>query len=48
MIRRRDTFTPVKENVELYREMNEQVYRHLASQNEELLKRSHAIFDSRG
>ncbi|MBN2860564.1 MAG: sugar kinase [Sphaerochaetaceae bacterium] len=47
MIRRRDTFYPIKENVELYHEMNEQVYRHLASQNDELLKRSHAIMNRR-
>ncbi len=38
MVRRRDTFQPIPENVSLYKDINENVYRHLASQNEELLK----------
>jgi sugar (pentulose or hexulose) kinase len=47
MVRIRDTFTPIAENVDLYKAINENVYRHLARQNEELLKKSHEIFASR-
>lgn len=47
MVRIRDTFTPIPGNVHLYKEINENVYRHLASQNDELLRKSHEIFASR-
>lgn len=47
MVRRRDTFEPIAENVSLYKEINENVYKHLADQNEELLKKSHEIFSKR-
>ena len=44
MVRRKDTFEPVPANVTLYKQINEQVYQHLATETEGLLKRSHAIF----
>jgi sugar (pentulose or hexulose) kinase len=44
MVRRRDTFMPVEENVVLYNDMNENVYKHIISETEELLQRSHKIF----
>ena len=47
MVRIRDTFSPIAENASLYKEINEHVYRHLADQNDELLKKSHDIFASR-
>lgn len=47
MVRTRDTFLPVADNVQLYKEINDQVYRHLAEQNDELLRKSHAIFAGR-
>lgn len=46
MVRRRDTFTPIPENVTLYDEINESVYKHIATVNDELLKNSHAIFNN--
>lgn len=46
MVKRRDTFYPIQENVKLYHEMNEKVYRHLASQVDDLLKKSHEIFNN--
>lgn len=45
MVRRRDTFVPVPENVRLYDEINEKVYKHLAEETEGLLKKSHTIFN---
>mgnify|MGYP004703909201 CR=1 FL=1 len=47
MVRIRDCFTPAEANVSLFREINENVYRHLAGQNEALLKKSHEIFARR-
>lgn len=47
MVKIRDTFEPIAENVQLYKEINENVYRHLAEQNDELLKKSHEIFAGR-
>lgn len=44
MVRRRDTFEPIPENVELYKEINEQVYKRLVPDTDELLKVSHEIF----
>lgn len=47
MVQIRDTFEPIAENVSLYRAINDQVYRHLADQTDDLLKKSHEIFASR-
>jgi sugar (pentulose or hexulose) kinase len=47
MVRRRDTFMPIPENVALYKEINENVYRHIAAHTDELLKKSHAIFNNK-
>jgi len=47
MVKIRDTFSPISENVLLYKEINENVYRHLAEQNDELLRKSHEIFAGR-
>jgi sugar (pentulose or hexulose) kinase len=47
MVQIRDTFEPIPENVRLYQAINEQVYRHLADQTDDLLKKSHEIFASR-
>lgn len=44
MVRRRDTFMPIEENVKLYKEMNENVYKHIIPYTDELLKKSHEIF----
>jgi sugar (pentulose or hexulose) kinase len=44
MVRRRDTFTPIRENVELYRRINEEVYQQIVPETDDLLKRSHGIF----
>jgi sugar (pentulose or hexulose) kinase len=45
MVRRRDTFTPVRENVTLYRRINEEVYQHIVPATDDLLTRSHRIFN---
>lgn len=45
MVRRRDTFMPISENVEIYKEINEKVYRHIAPTTDELLKQSYNIFN---
>lgn len=45
MVKRRDSFHPVVENVTLYNEMNEKVYKHLPTHTDELLRRSHSIFN---
>jgi len=47
MVRIRDTFDPIPENVSLYREINETVYRHLPGYTDEPLRRSHEIFARR-
>lgn len=47
MVRRRDTFVPIPENVSLYKEINDNVYKHLAGNNDALLKKSYEIFASR-
>ena len=46
MVKRRDTFTPIADNVALYKEINEKVYTHIVADTDELLKRSHEIFNS--
>lgn len=47
MVKRRDTFTPILENVTLYQDINQNVYRKIASSTDELLKESHEIFKRR-
>ncbi|WP_291634973.1 FGGY-family carbohydrate kinase [Clostridium sp.] len=47
MVKRRDTFMPIDENVKLYKEMNENVYKHITSYTDELLKKSHKIFQKK-
>lgn len=45
MVRRRDTFTPVRENVALYRRINQEVYRRIVPATDGLLQASHKIFN---
>ena len=45
MVRRRDTFTPVRENTALYHKINKEVYRHIVPATDDLLMRSHHIFN---
>jgi sugar (pentulose or hexulose) kinase len=45
MVRRRDTFTPIPKNVSLYKEINETVYKNISAYTDELLIKSHAIFN---
>jgi sugar (pentulose or hexulose) kinase len=45
MVRRRDTFIPIPKNVELYKEINDTVYKDITSYTDELLKKSHNIFN---
>lgn len=47
MVRRRDTFEPIPENVDLYNEINEKVYKRIVEDTDELLKVSHNIFANR-
>jgi len=47
MVHIKDTFTPIPENVALYKEIDEKVYRHIADQMDGLLKASHAILTQR-
>jgi sugar (pentulose or hexulose) kinase len=47
MVRRRDTFMPIPENVAIYKEINENVYKHITACTDELLKKSHAIFNKK-
>ena len=47
MVKRRDAFNPIAENVKLYKTINEEVYRHLAETNDNLLKKSHDIFSKK-
>ena len=44
MVRRKDVFDPIPENVALYKSINETVYQHLGTPMEDLLRKSHAIF----
>jgi sugar (pentulose or hexulose) kinase len=46
MVRKRDTFVPIPENVALYKKINENVYKHLAQVTDSVLRRSHEIFNS--
>lgn len=44
MVKRRDTFVPIEENVLIYKKMNEEVYKHITSHTDELLQKSYEIF----
>lgn len=46
MVKRRDSFHPIAENVSLYRKINDEVYKHIAECTDELLKRSHNILNA--
>lgn len=45
MVKRKDTFLPIKENVVLYKEINEKVYSKIAHDTDELLRISHEILN---
>ncbi|MBU3182147.1 FGGY-family carbohydrate kinase [Clostridium psychrophilum] len=47
MVKRRDTFMPIDENVNIYEKMNENVYKHITSYTDELLKKSQEIFQGK-
>jgi len=47
MVKRRDTFVPINENVRIYKEINENVYKHITSYTDELLKKSYKIFEEK-
>ena len=47
MVKRRDTFLPIDENVTLYKEINEKVYSKIVDYTDELLKISHDILNKR-
>lgn len=47
MVRRKDTFKPIPENVELYHEINEKVYKRIVADTDDFLKVSHDIFSNR-
>ncbi len=44
MVRHRDTFMPIEGNVEIYKKVNENVYKDITLYTDELLKKSHEIF----
>ncbi|RKP48759.1 sugar kinase [Cohnella endophytica] len=44
MVNVRDTFLPDPEHTSLYRKMNDEVYRHLTTYTDEVLKKSYPIF----
>jgi len=46
MVKRRDTFMPIPENVALYHDINEKVYQRIVRDTDALLKVSHDIFAS--
>lgn len=46
MVKKRDSFMPISENVALYQAMNEKVYQRIVRDTDELLKASHEIFSS--
>ena len=46
MVRRRDTFTPIEENVVLYDKINNEVYKDIVPATDDLLMRSHRIFNA--
>lgn len=46
MVQRRDTFAPIEENVVLYDKINNEVYKDIVPATDELLMRSHRIFNT--
>lgn len=44
MVRIKDTFEPIEKNAELYQKMNEEVYKHITSHTDQVLKKSYPIF----
>ena len=46
MVRRRDTFPPIEENVVLYDKINKEVYKDIIPATDDLLMRSHQIFNA--
>jgi len=44
MVRVRDSFAPILENVAIYDQINETVYKHLATAMDPLLRTSHNLF----
>jgi sugar (pentulose or hexulose) kinase len=44
MVRRRDTFMPVKENAARYEQINTEVYQYIVTATDSLLQKSHRIF----
>jgi sugar (pentulose or hexulose) kinase len=44
MVKKKDIFTPFKDNVKLYKEINECIYKKIAPQTDELLQQSHRLF----
>jgi len=45
MVRRRDTFMPVTEHVVRYNRINTEVYQHIVPATDDLLQKSHQIFN---
>lgn len=45
MVRRQDTFTPIPKNVSLYERINTEVYQQICPATDDLLMRSHRIFN---
>ncbi|MCG8541705.1 MAG: sugar kinase [Clostridia bacterium] len=45
MVRMGDTFQPNKENTDLYRKMNNEVYKNITSYTDEIFKKSYPIFN---
>jgi sugar (pentulose or hexulose) kinase len=46
MVQRRDTFAPIEENVVLYDKINNEVYKDIVPATDDLLMRSHRIFNT--
>lgn len=47
MVKRRDTFYPIKENVARYKEINEKVYSKISDYTDQLLRTSHEILHNK-
>ncbi len=45
MVKMSDTFQPAEENVELYKRLNEEIYKSIPSHTDEILKKSYPIFE---
>ncbi|MDA3835087.1 MAG: FGGY-family carbohydrate kinase [Spirochaetales bacterium] len=44
MVHQKDVFTPIDEHTELYKEMNEQVYKHVTEYTDSIFRKSYPIF----